>query len=51
MLAAGNAAFDARTGEHRLAERRFARRRMTKPGKIPKVPRRRRGHKLNLFLL
>jgi hypothetical protein len=42
---------DARAGEHRLAERRFARRRVTYQGKIPKVPCRRRGHNSNLFLL
>jgi hypothetical protein len=42
---------DARAGEHRLAPRPFARRRVTNPGKIPKVSCRRRGHNSNLFLL
>jgi len=41
----------ARAGEHRLAKRRFARRRVTYDGKIPKVPCRRRGHNSNLLLL
>ena len=42
---------NARACEHRLAERRLARRRVTHDGKIPKIPCRRRGHNSNLFLL
>src|SRR5262245_1769539 len=46
-----HASDDARAGKHRLAERRFTRRRVTYQGKIPKVPGRRRGHNSNPLLL
>jgi hypothetical protein len=42
---------DARAREHRLAERRFARRRVTHDGKIPKIPCRGCSHNSNSFLL
>src|SRR6266496_5504555 len=41
---------DARAREHPLAERCLPGRRVTHDGKIAKIPRRRRGHKLNPLL-
>ena len=40
---------DAGAREHRLAQRRLAGRRVTRDGKIPKLPCRRRGHNSNPF--